>query len=98
MWVQETETAERSVQHRPSTIAVPSVANWRADEIIRRTAACYGLSAADLLGRARTKMIARARKEAMTAIYEFGFSYPEVGRMFGRDHTTVIYAVKGKKR
>lgn len=96
VWVDELEV-EEAVLPRPARLSLVSTPNWRVDEIVRRTAISYGLSVEDLLGRSRSKMIVRARKEAMKAVYELGFSYPEVGRFFGRDHTTVMYLVKWKK-
>ena len=43
----------------------------------------------------RLKHIARARHEAMLFIWRrFKWSYPAVGRLFGRDHTTVMAACR----
>lgn len=56
----------------------------------------YGLTLADLQGPETRREISRPRQEAMARIYATGFfSYPQVGRFFGgRDHTTVLFAVR----
>lgn len=56
----------------------------------------WGLKVEDLEGPSRTKMVARARHEAMARCRkETQLSFPEIGYMFGkRDHATVMYAVK----
>jgi len=47
----------------------------------------------DLLGRTRTKTLARARQCAMAVMCDgFGMSSTEVGRFFERDHATVLHA------
>lgn len=54
-----------------------------------------GIAVGALRGRARTARLAFARHVAMTLVRRrLGCSYPEIGRSFGRDHTTVIYAVE----
>lgn len=60
-----------------------------ADEVATR----YGLTFADFKGRSRIRAIAWPRQEAMAAIYDTGrFSEPWIGRLFGRDHSTVHHA------
>jgi chromosomal replication initiation ATPase DnaA len=55
----------------------------------------YGVARRDLLGEARTADIARVRQIAMwLARKTTGRSYPFIGRVFGRDHSTVIHAMR----
>lgn len=61
-------------------------------------ASSRGLTDDDLYGRDRSKTVSSARKEAMRQVRLLGLSYPEIGKMFGRHHATVIYACSGKKR
>ncbi|HMR51212.1 MAG TPA: helix-turn-helix domain-containing protein [Amaricoccus sp.] len=49
---------------------------------------------AELLGRTRRAPLVRWRAFFMAAAYRAGFSSPEVGRAFRRDHTTVLAAVR----
>lgn len=66
------------------------------DEIQRKTAEYYSLRLSDLLSARRTRMIARPRQVAMYLSKQLtSRSLPEIGRKFGgRDHTTVIHAVR----
>jgi chromosomal replication initiator protein len=54
----------------------------------------FGLTRGQLLGRRRLPHIVRGRHIAMLLCLEMlpGASLPQVGRWFGRDHTTVLHA------
>ncbi|MBC6981481.1 chromosomal replication initiator protein DnaA [Caulobacter sp. 17J80-11] len=66
------------------------------DEIQKTTAEHFGLKQADLLSERRTRAVARPRQVAMYLCKQHTTrSYPDIGRRFGgRDHTTVLHAVK----
>ncbi|MDJ0995588.1 MAG: chromosomal replication initiator protein DnaA [Dinoroseobacter sp.] len=66
------------------------------DEIMQAVVKHYNLRMSDLLGPRRTRTIARPRQVAMYLAKTLTTrSLPEIGRRFGgRDHTTVIHAVK----
>ena len=66
------------------------------DEIIRKVADHYNLRMTDLISSRRARIIARPRQVAMFLSKTLtSKSLPEIGRKFGgRDHTTVIHAVK----
>lgn len=66
------------------------------DEIQRRVAEHYALKLNDLLSPRRTRDVARPRQVAMYLAKTLTpRSLPEIGRRFGgRDHTTVMHAVK----
>jgi chromosomal replication initiator protein len=66
------------------------------DEIQRRVADHYRLKMADLLSARRAREVARPRQVAMYLAKKLtARSLPEIGRRFGgRDHTTVMHAVK----
>jgi len=65
----------------------------RIEKVIKTTSEVTGVSVADLLSKRRHN--ADERHIAMyLSIKLLGCSYPEVGRAFGRDHTTVYYACK----
>lgn len=61
---------------------------------IEQVAATHGVHTADLMGRSKSRSVARARQEAMVRVRALGYSLPEVGRIFGRDHTTVVHACR----
>jgi chromosomal replication initiator protein len=66
------------------------------DEIQKVTSEYYGLKQADLLSERRTRAVARPRQVAMWLCKQHTTrSYPDIGRRFGgRDHTTVLHAVR----
>ncbi len=66
------------------------------DEIMRKTCDYYNVRMSDLLSPKRSRNIARPRQMAMYLSKHLTTrSYPEIGRRFGgRDHTTVIHAVR----
>ncbi len=65
----------------------------QADDIINCVCNFYKVSKADLLSKKKTKEIALARQVGMYLVLEM-MSLPQltVGKIFGRDHATVIYA------
>ena len=66
------------------------------DEIIRKVADHYNLRMSDLLSARRARQVARPRQVAMYLAKTLtSRSLPDIGRRFGgRDHTTVIHAVR----
>jgi chromosomal replication initiator protein len=66
------------------------------DDIQRAVAEHYGLKKDDLLSERRTRSVARPRQAAMYLAKQLTTrSYPDIGRRFGgRDHTTVLHAVR----
>ena len=66
------------------------------DEIIRKVSDHYNLRMSDMISSRRSRVISRPRQVAMFLSKTLtSKSLPEIGRRFGgRDHTTVIHAVK----
>ncbi|HSF92307.1 MAG TPA: chromosomal replication initiator protein DnaA [Paracoccaceae bacterium] len=66
------------------------------EEIIRKVADHYNLRMSDLLSPRRARAVARPRQVAMFLAKSLtSKSLPDIGRRFGgRDHTTVIHAVR----
>ncbi|MFA5122360.1 chromosomal replication initiator protein DnaA [Zavarzinia sp.] len=66
------------------------------EDIQRKVAEFYGVRLNDLLSARRARVIARPRQVAMYLAKQLTTrSLPEIGRRFGgRDHTTVIHAVR----
>lgn len=49
----------------------------------------------DMLGRKRTARSTRARHRLWATVRASSdFSLPELARMFGRDHTTILYGIR----
>lgn len=71
-------------------------ARYRASEIIRIIAHQSELTVTEVLGSSRKFSIVRVRQQAMAYVYVLcpHLSLPQIGTQFGRDHTTVLHAVR----
>ena len=59
----------------------------------------FGVTAERMAGRGRGKGVIRPRQVAMFFAREVaGKSFPKIGHIFGRDHSTVIHAVRKVER
>lgn len=65
-------------------------------DLIRSVAQKHGVSVAAIKGRAREQSIVAIRHEAIGLTYKLrpDLSLPQIGRVFNRDHTTVLFAVR----
>lgn len=66
------------------------------DAIVCKVAKRTGVPARAIVSRSRTDEVFAARARAMRALRAMGYSFPQIGKAFGRDHSTVIHAVRGK--
>ncbi len=65
------------------------------DTIQKKVSSYYNLSFSDIVSSKRSINIARPRQVAMFLVKGLtSYSYPEIGKAFGKDHTTVIHAVR----
>jgi chromosomal replication initiator protein len=65
------------------------------DNIKRQVSNYYNLRITDLSSERRTRSLARPRQIGMALAKELTqHSLPEIGRAFGKDHTTVLHACK----
>lgn len=63
------------------------------DLLLQIAADAFGVEVDDLTGPSRSQPICTYRQITMAAFREAGkFSYPKLGAMFFRDHTTVMHA------
>ncbi len=68
---------------------------FQVSEIQAATAAYFELTLADIKSTRRDRKIARPRQIAMFLAKQLTpFSLPDIGKAFGRDHTTVMHAIK----
>lgn len=68
-----------------------AIANPIISDIVAVTADTLGVSVEQIVGRVRVKRYANARQIAYLIAREQGFSFPDIARATGRDHTTVLY-------
>jgi hypothetical protein len=64
-------------------------------DIIGRVSSVTGISPAEIAGKSRSAKITFARHLAMwTVAKDTGLTLTQIGRAFGRDHTTIIHATR----
>ncbi|QVL56724.1 MAG: ATP-binding protein [Simkaniaceae bacterium] len=69
------------------------------EKILKTVANTFGIKTEDILGKAQNKECALPRQIAMYLCREkLGHPYLKIGRLFGRDHSTVMSSVKRVKR
>lgn len=68
--------------------------------VIREVADWHGISVEMVLSKRRDRAIVKARHAAILAVRNRfdGDSYTQIGRLFNRDHTTVLAALRARKR
>jgi hypothetical protein len=64
--------------------------------ILRLVALRHGINVEAISGRSRFRSIVAARHEAIGLVYTHcrRLSLPEIGRLFNRDHTTILHAIE----
>jgi chromosomal replication initiation ATPase DnaA len=66
--------------------------------IVKRIAAAHDVTVDELLGPSREAAPAHARQALWATLHERGhWSYPRLGKTFGRDHTTIIAGVNAHR-
>lgn len=67
--------------------------------LVKRIAAAHDVTADELLGPSRESGPSHARQALWAALHERGhWSYPRIGKVFGRDHSTVIFGVNAHRQ
>jgi chromosomal replication initiator protein len=73
---------------------LPDQRQTSASDVIRFVAQHYGIRVADLKGRSNRRSIALPRQVTMYLIRDIlELSFPEIGKIFGKHHSTAMYAV-----
>lgn len=61
------------------------------DDVCRR----HHVTREEVAGRTRTRSVSFARQDLWSRLRkQLGFSYAEIGRLFARNHTTVLHGVR----
>lgn len=67
-------------------------------QIMADIAAKHGVTVAAIYGPSgERRRVVPARQETYAVLRERGWSYPKIGALLARDHTTVIYGVRAHK-
>ena len=74
-------------------------ASVTVDRILEKVSQKYGISVEDIKGRKRTKEIALVRHRSIYIIRKLtDLSFPAIGKLFGRDHTTIMASLDTVER
>lgn len=90
-------------------IPVPRYGTRRLSELtfhhaVTDAARLFGVTVEQIEGQSQTRAVARARQYAMFLLRQVKlhgsprYSFPEIGRLFGKDHTTVIHACRAVEK
>lgn len=99
---QADELAARQAEARKSLEAIRSYrcvvntgSNVPARQIIQMVATAKGFPLEEILGNSRNRSVVEARFDAIKAVADArpDMSTPQIGRIFGKDHTTIIHAL-----
>ena len=90
-----------SKPEKPRYLAVEPLPLSSPKEVIARCVAWHpGVTVEDIMSQCRTHRIIAAKHDAIAAVYENcridgrRYSLPELGRAFGRDHTSILAALR----
>jgi len=73
----------------------PRLCNAIADRLTQRISALRNVPYMEIIGRRRSKTIVEARHLVWWTVRKTTcFSYPEIGRIFGVDHTSIVHACR----
>jgi Bacterial dnaA protein helix-turn-helix len=75
---------------------IPNKRNTR--EIIQGVCERHGITYAELVGHSRKHYLMPPRVEAARLLRERGISFPEIGRILHRDHSTIVHALSKLER
>jgi hypothetical protein len=86
LFIQEAQAAVAAEEDRPTPVI----------DIIKDVAHKHGVTVAEIRGQRRDRHLVAARHEAMKLAYEQrpDMSLPAIAKVFRRDHTTFLHAVK----
>ena len=80
------------IAEKPSRITFRPLKGDRVSNILCEAANEYNVSVGDIRGPSRDKQVVAARFCAIVRLRdETNLSYPAIGRILDRDHTTVMY-------
>jgi len=73
----------------------------KVDLLVKKSATLYGVEPLEVFGSSRNKNVVEARHEVMKSLHsKWGYSSLKIARIFGKDHSSVLYALskKGKRK
>lgn len=85
-----------SDKDRAEIKAIMSRASVRG--FVKDVAREFGLTIDTLIGRSLEPKICRVRQIIWYRAHAEGYSLPQIGKVFGRDHTTIMHGIRNEKK
>lgn len=82
------ETWAPELDHSPVDVPVVGA------DVLRVAGSIYGVDPEAIVGRSRSATVVRARVCAYRMLRRLGWSFPEIGRLVNRDHSSVLQTLK----
>lgn len=82
------------ILERLTDLAREELVEWRARKIVARVIHGLGVTLDELRMPDRNSEITKLRHELMLRLREAGWSYPRIGWLLARDHTTVMHGCR----
>ncbi len=71
----------------------------KVDLLVKKSATLYGVEPMEVFGTSRNKNVVEARHEVMKSLHsKCGYSSLKIARIFGKDHSSVLYALSKNER
>jgi DNA-binding NarL/FixJ family response regulator len=67
----------------------------RVRQYVAEEASAAGIDAGDIFTRSKRRPVAYARRRVAVRLRTDGFSYQQIGRWLGLDHSTIVYYMGG---
>lgn len=74
----------------------PSLREMKVLAVAEDVSAQTGIPLAAITGQSRLRYVAHARQLCFFIAHRSGFTLPEIGRVFSRDHTTVLHGIRAE--
>lgn len=76
-------------------LSAPAIDQQRYARMVQqRIAFEHGLTVATLRGPSHDRFVVEARRSLYRHLRSMGWSYPAIGKFIGRDHTTILAALR----
>lgn len=67
-------------------------------QITREACAATGQPIPDIMGKSRKAALCRVRERIWLQAHEAGFSSVQIGRVFKRDHTSILHGIRNARQ
>ncbi|MCL2777744.1 MAG: hypothetical protein FWD73_07040 [Polyangiaceae bacterium] len=88
----------RASKGRPVKAIISELEERDLLELAKKVAARHWVTVHEMLGTSRESPLPKARREFWCELYDLGWSTARIGRLVGRDHTTILVQLPPDRR